>query len=76
MFSNSLPIIEIHNTGHALKKKTNLTGWYARVNWHCFAKIVRITAVGPGAKTDLKRIWGGVDNLLPTEGIYLPFIKN
>ena len=32
MFSNSLPIIEIHNTGHALQNKTNFTGWY------CFAK--------------------------------------
>ena len=37
MFSHSLPIVEIHNTGHALQNKTNLT-WYVRVNWQCFAK--------------------------------------
>ena len=38
MFSNSLPIIEIHNTGHALQNKIILTGWYASVNWQFFAK--------------------------------------
>ena len=30
MFSNSLPFIEIHATGHALQNKTYLAGYYAR----------------------------------------------
>ena len=30
MFSNTLPIIEIHNTGHDLQSKTNLTHWLIR----------------------------------------------
>ena len=38
MFSNSLPIIEIYNTGHAFRDKTKRTGWYASINWQCFAK--------------------------------------
>ena len=54
MFSNSLPIIEIHNTGHALQNKTNLTDWYARVNWQCFAKYRQNNGRNIGAKTNLK----------------------
>ena len=27
-----LPIIEIYNTGHALRDKTKRTGWYASIN--------------------------------------------
>ena len=38
MFGNSLPIIEIYNTGHAFQNKTNLTGWYAKVNWQFISK--------------------------------------
>ena len=55
MFSNSLPIIEIHNTGHARPNKTNLTNSH---RWgfidSALPKIVRIMAVTLGAKSDQK----------------------
>ena len=60
MLSNSLPIIEIHNTGHALQNKANLTGWYARFNWQCFVKNRQNNGHNTGAKTDLKPFLGGV----------------
>ena len=60
MFWNSLPIIEIHNTGYALQNKTNLTGSYARVNWQCFAKNRQNNFRNTGGQNWSKTFWGGV----------------
>ena len=58
MFSKSLPIIEIHNRVYALQNITNFIGWYARVNWQCFAKNSQNNGrLILAAKTDLKLFW-------------------
>ena len=38
MFSNSQPIIEIHNTGQAIQNNIYLIGLYARTKLKCFAQ--------------------------------------
>ena len=58
-FSNSLPIIEIHNTWHALQNKSILTGSYARVNWQCFAKNRQNNFRNTGNQNWPKNFFGG-----------------
>ena len=55
--SNSLPIIEIHNTGHVLQNQTSLIGWYVRVNWQCFAKNRQNNIRNPGVRNWPKTFW-------------------
>ena len=60
MFSNLLPIIEIYNTGHALRDKTKRTGWYASINWQCFAKNRQNNGRNTGERNWPKTFLGGV----------------
>ena len=60
MFSNSPPIIEIYNTGHALQNKTYLIGQYTRADWQCFAKSQQNIGRNTGGHNWPKTFLGGV----------------
>ena len=66
---NSLLIIEIHKMGHVFQNKNNLIGWYARVNWQCFAKSRQNNSLNMGYPN-----WPG--NCLGGASIYIFTIRH
>ena len=76
MFWNSLPIIEIYNTGHAFQNKTKLTGWYARVSWQCFAKNRQNNGRNTGGQNWPTNFFGGVNKTMSNSALIYPYVKN